>query len=57
MREWKEYLLAHGRFVPATVTGTIEKTKAVFNWAKKQKWMTVSPLDGVGAGSYRNGNG
>jgi integrase len=54
MREWKEFLLAYGRFVPATVTGTIEKTKAVFNWAKKQKWMTVSPLDGVGAGSYRN---
>jgi integrase len=54
MRAWKEYLLAHGRFVPATVTGTIEKVKAVFNWAKSQKWLTDSPLDGVGAGSYRN---
>jgi integrase len=54
MREWKEFLLAHGRFVPATVTGTIEKAKAVFNWAKSQKWLTDSPLDGVDAGSYRN---
>ena len=30
------------------------KTKAVFNWAKKQKWLTVSPLDGVNGGSFRN---
>jgi integrase len=53
MRQWKEFLL-DGRYAVATVAGTIEKTKAVFNWAKDQKWITKSPMDGVGAGSYRN---
>ena len=54
MRDWKEFLLDGGRLATATVAGTIEKTKAVFNWAKDQKWITESPLKGVGAGSYRN---
>jgi len=54
MREWKKFLLEEADFAEATVTGTITKAKTVFNWAKKQKWLTTSPLDGVGGGSYRN---
>ena len=54
MRAWKAFLLDDGRFAVATVTGTIDKTKTVFNRAKDWKWITNSPLDGVGAGSYRN---
>jgi integrase len=54
MRQWKEFLLDCGRFVPATVAGTLDKAKAVFNWAVEQKWITESPLEGVGSGSYRN---
>ena len=54
MEQWKAFLLADGRFVQATVAGTIQKTKTVFNWAKEQKWLTESPLQGVEEGSFRN---
>jgi integrase len=53
MEEWKAFLLDE-RYAEATVAGTISKAKAVFNWAKQQRWITVSPLAGVGAGSFRN---
>jgi len=54
MREWKAFLLGCGKFSVSTVTGTIEKTKAVFKLAREQHWITESPLKGVGAGEYRN---
>jgi len=54
MRQWKAFLLDCGKFSVSTVTGTIEKTKAVFKLARDQRWITESPLKGVGAGSYRN---
>jgi len=38
--------------VESTVAGTITKWKAVFNWAKKQKWISTSPLEGVSRGSF-----
>jgi integrase len=53
VEEWKQSLLASG-YAKATVAGTIRKTKTVFNWAKKQKWITDSPLAGFAEGSYRN---
>jgi integrase len=53
MEEWKEFLLAEG-YAKATVAGTIRKTKTVFNWAKKQKWIIESPLAGFAEGSSRN---
>jgi integrase len=53
MEEWKAFLLAKG-YATATVAGTIRKTKTVFNWAKKQKWLTESPLTGFAEGSSRN---
>ena len=52
MNEWKCFLLEN--YASATVAGTISKMKAVFNWAKEQRWITESPLTGVGRGSYRN---
>ena len=51
MKEWRRFLLNDGRFA---VAGTISKAKAVFNWAKREHWITVSPLAGVGRGSFRN---
>ena len=54
MEQWKRFLLDDGKLAHATVAGTISKAKAVFNWAKKQHWIAVSPLDGVWRGSYRN---
>jgi len=54
MKEWKAFMLGCGRYGEPTVAGTISKAKAVFNWAKSQKWLKESPLDGVGRGSYRN---
>ena len=54
MIEWRRFLLDSGKYAPATIAGTISKAKAVFNWAKRQRWIKVSPLDGVGRGSYRN---
>jgi len=54
IEEWKVFLLATGKFGVPTIAGTIQKTKAVFNWAKSQKWITVSPLAGVHGGSFRN---
>ena len=54
MKEWRRFLLDGGKYAPATVAGTLSKAKAVFNWAKRQRWIKVSPLDGVGRGSYRN---
>ena len=54
MMEWKRSLLESGRYLPTTIAGTISKAKTVFNWAKEQKWIPDSPLDGVGRGSYRN---
>ena len=53
MEEWKAFLLEKG-YATATVAGAIRKTKTVFNWAKKQKWLTVSPLTGLAEGSSRN---
>ena len=53
IEEWKAFLLAQG-YAPATVAGAIRKTKTVFNWAKKQKWLTESPLAGLSEGSFRN---
>jgi len=53
IKEWKGFLLDAG-YATATVAGTITKAKAVFNWAKRKHWISVSPLDGVGRGSYRN---
>jgi integrase len=54
MKEWRRFLLDGGKYAPATVAGTLSKAKAVFNWAKRERWIKVSPLDGVGRGSYRN---
>ena len=54
MIEWKRFLLEGGKYLPATVAGTIAKAKAVFNWAKGQGWIPESPLKGVGRGSFRN---
>ena len=54
MKDWRRCLLDSGKYAPATVAGTISKAKAVFNWAKRQRWIKTSPLDGVGRGSYRN---
>jgi integrase len=54
MKEWRRFLLDGGKYAPATVAGTISKAKAVFNWAKREHWITVSPLDGVARGSFRN---
>ena len=53
MREWKKFLLDDVGYAEATVAGTITCAKAVFNWAKSQKWIIKSPLDGIGRGSYR----
>jgi len=54
MKEWRRFLLDSGKYAPATVAGTLSKGKAVFNWAKRERWIKVSPLEGVGRGSYRN---
>ena len=54
MKEWKQFLLDSGKYAVATVSGTINKCKAAFNWAKRQKWLTSSPLEGIGSGSDRN---
>ena len=54
MEDWKTFLLADGRFVAATVAGTIQKAKTVFRWAKDQNWIEKSPLEGVNGGSFRN---
>ena len=54
MKEWRRFLLEDRKFASATVAGTISKAKAVFNWAREQRWLAVSPLDGVGRGSFRN---
>jgi integrase len=54
MEQWKAFLLADGRFAVATVAGTIQKTKTVFNWAMEQKWLTESPLKGIEEGSFLN---
>ena len=54
IEEWKACLLATGKYGQPCVAGTIRKTKTVFNWAKKQKWIAESPLKGVAEGSFRN---
>jgi integrase len=54
MEQWKEFLLATGKYGQPTIAGTISKTKTVFNWAKSQKWLVESPLKGVEEGSFRN---
>jgi integrase len=54
IEQWKQFLLGSGKYATATVAGTINKCKAAFNWAKRQKWITDSPLDGVDRGSDRN---
>ena len=52
MTDWKSSLLED--YAEATVAGVITKTKTLFNWAKEQKWIAESPMDGVGRGSYEN---
>jgi len=62
MEQWKGYLRKESpnertgeRGLAGTTTaGTIQKAKAVFNWAKAQGWIIESPLDGVGRGSFVN---
>ena len=62
MRQWKEFLktdIPQGRseivgFKESTVAGTLTKAKAVFNWAVRSGWLTASPLDGIGRGSFIN---
>ena len=54
MRDWKRFLLDDRNLAEATVAGTLDKTKAVFAFAKERHWITDSPLHGVGSGSYRN---
>jgi len=58
---WKTFLMTEYRnprtgkpLAVATVAGTVTKVKAVFNWAKRQKWIDSSPLEGVGCGSFVN---
>lgn len=59
---WKSFLKTeyqspvNGKpLVEATVTGTLTKTQAVFNWAtQKKKYLEVNPLNGVKKGSYKN---
>lgn len=55
MIEWKCSLLKKEGYAQATVAGTLDKMRAVLNWAKKkpQEWITENPLDGVW-GSYSN---
>ena len=45
---------AAARQATATIAGTIRKTKTVINWAKKQGWLTESPMTGLIEGSSRN---
>jgi integrase len=60
MEQWRKFLLTEGKgkdkggYAEPTVAGTITKAKAVFNYAKSNKWITDSPLDGVKCGSYEN---
>ena len=61
--DWKTHLLTEYKsprngksLTEATIAGTITKTKAVFNWAKSKKWITETPLEGVGRGSFVNRN-
>ena len=54
IEEWKAFLIADGRYATATIAGTIRKTKTVFHWAVKQKWIVESPLKGFPVGSFRN---
>ena len=52
--EWKRHLFEVKNYAEATVKGTLVKTKAAFDWAKEQGWITKNPLDKVETGSYRN---
>ncbi len=52
MIQWRDTL--RGDFAKASIAGTLTRTKTVFNWAVAQGWITKSPLDGVGRGSFVN---
>ena len=52
LQRWKDHLL--DEVAEATVACYIKEAKACFNWAKNQKWIDKSPLDGVGRGSFIN---
>ena len=54
MEQWKLYLRKEGGLAESTTAGTIQKAKAVFNYAVRVGWVTESPLDGVGRGSFIN---
>jgi integrase len=51
--DWKRYL-NDDYLAESTVAATFAKTKAVFNWAVKKGWLGISPLYGIGGGSYEN---
>ena len=52
MLQWRDSL--RGDFAQASVAGTIAKAKTVLNWAVTQEWITKSPLEGVGRGTFVN---
>lgn len=62
MEQWKDFLRTQTPrtrseqlgLAESTTAGTISKAKAAFNWAVRTGWITESPLDGVGRGSYVN---
>ncbi len=52
MQAWKNHMLEE--VAEATVASYIKQAKTVFTWAVGQAWITKSPLDGIGKGSFTN---
>ena len=48
--EWKRNLQDY--LAESTTASMLSKAKAVFNDAVKKGWLAVSPLQGIGRGSY-----
>lgn len=54
MKEWRAVLSKS--LSPATVTGSIIKTKTLFGWAMENGLLAESPMIGVKRGSFKNPN-
>ena len=52
MLEWKKSLSK--QLAKASVATYLKQAKACFNWAVKKEWITKSPLNGIGIGSFVN---
>jgi integrase len=50
--EWKRHM--QGYLAESTTASMFAKAKAVFNGAVEKRWLEVSPLQGIGGGSYDN---